>query len=107
VSDHDDMSIMTHKVLQILVQKILAYNQNLTLKTHTAVVMHIDEIILQLSVIAILYIYLKELYQDRFLSKNLQISCSELYDLQEHDQQKKTLKLIINLFKFLNTQKSI
>jgi len=85
VRDHNNMSIIAHKVPQTLIQGILVYNQNPILDTHTTVVLCMDDIILQISVAAISCIYLEELYPGRPLSEGLRISHSELYNLQECD----------------------
>lgn len=79
VKDQDDTNIMTYEVPQVLVQGILAYDQNSSLDSHRAFVLRMDGINLQFSVTIIPRIYIEELCQGRPLSESLRLSRSELY----------------------------
>jgi hypothetical protein len=104
VKDHDDTNI-AHEVSQILLQGILAYDQNPAVDSHTAFVLRMDRTILQLSMATTPRIYMEELCQGKPLSENLELFHSELYDLRECDRRKEALRLIIGLLRLLETKK--
>lgn len=104
MKDNDHTSIASHEVPQILVQAILAHEQNPTLDTHEVFVLRMDRIALQLSMAVISRTYMEDLYQGKPLHESLRVCCSERYDLRECDQRREVLRVLIGLFRYLDAE---
>ena len=94
-------SIATHEVPQILIQGILAYNQNPTSESYTGFVVSIDKTVLHISMAAMSHAYMENLCQGNSSSECLQFCRSEPYDIAESDRRRELLRLIVGLFRFL------
>jgi hypothetical protein len=103
-NDQRDISATAHEISQILVQGILANNHNPTLDGHSAFVVRMDRTVLRLTRAFIPRGYIEELYQGRPIREGLQLSHSEMYDLQEPDRRREALRLLIGLFRFLDIE---
>jgi hypothetical protein len=104
VKDNDHTSIASHEVPQILVQTILAYEQNPTLDTHKVFVLRVDRTVLQLSMAVISRTNMEDLYQGKPLRESLRLCCSERYDLREYDQRREVLRVLIGLLRYLDAE---
>lgn len=90
---------MANEVAQMLVQGVLAFDQNQSILEHTTFVLSINKTVLQLSRAVISRSYMTELCQDKPLTESFQIVHSEVYDLREPDRRREALRLIIALFR--------
>jgi len=104
VKDNDHTTVASHEVPQILVQAILAYEQNPTLQTHKAFVLRVDRTVLRLSMAVIPHTYMEDLYQGKPLRENLKLCCSEHYDLRECDRRREVLRVLIGLLRCLDAE---
>ena len=103
--DHDNTHTTAHEIAAILLQGILAYDQDPTLESYTGFVWHMDGTALQLSRATIPRAYFEELFQGKPLTEGLHVLRSELFDLRECAQRRDALRLIIGFFKFLYSKK--
>ena len=92
---------LADEIRQMLVQAVLAYEQDPTRDSYRAYVVGMDGTTLQLSVGTVTRIYLEGLSQGKSLDNNLYISCSEKYDLRECGRRREALKLIIGFLRAL------
>jgi hypothetical protein len=87
VNDSNDTTIATHEVPRILVQAILAYNQNPNSESYTGFVVSINWTVLRINRALMSHDYMESLCQaGGHLSECLQFYRSEPYDLLERDQ---------------------
>jgi len=103
-NDQCDTCATPHEISQILVQGILANNHNPTLDSHSVFVVRMDRTVLRLTRAFIPRGYIEELYQGRPIREGLQLSHSEMYDLQEPDRRREALRLFNGLFRFLDME---
>ncbi|KAL1966734.1 hypothetical protein VTN77DRAFT_3931 [Rasamsonia byssochlamydoides] len=95
------ITMATNEVPQILVQSILAYNQNPTLENYSGFVVSIDGTIVHISQAFLSHAYMENLCKGgSLLGEHLEFCRSESYDLLECDRRREVLRLIIGIFRF-------
>lgn len=75
------------------------------LDAHTAFALRINRFNLQLSSAVISRDYINNLSLGKPLTEGLTLLRSVAYDLQEHEQRRETLRLLIGLLRYLDAEK--
>lgn len=91
-----------HEIPQILIQAILIFQNNPTLKTHQPFALRVDGTKLQLSSALIPQTYIQNLSRGNPLIGELTILHSVAYDLRDPEERREISRLLVGLLRRLD-----
>ncbi|KAJ9394871.1 hypothetical protein DTO282F9_8175 [Paecilomyces variotii] len=105
VKKENDTSYLARLVSQVLLQGVLAYEDNMAvMDDHTAFVLRMERTVLKLTMARISPTYMEELTHGKPLSETFEVFHSQPYDLCKREGRREALRLIIGLYRYTNAR---
>ncbi|KAJ9312683.1 hypothetical protein DTO271D3_7074 [Paecilomyces variotii] len=105
VKKENDTSYLARLVSQVLLQGVLAYEDNMAvMDNHTAFVLRMERTVLKLTMARVSPTYMEELTHGKPLSGTFEVFHSEPYDLCKREGRGEALRLIIGLYRYINAK---